>query len=63
MGKWFLSGGGDAHQTERLDRHFAGSLCPHKPLLYIRLPWTPTGMMTASIGSAGSFTRSALKTS
>lgn len=35
MEKWFLSGGGDAHQTERLDRHFAGSLCPHKPLLYI----------------------------
>ncbi|TWM23968.1 Peptidase E [Bacillus paralicheniformis] len=35
MGKWFLSGGGGAHQTERLDRHFAGSLYPHKPLLYI----------------------------
>lgn len=28
-----------------------------------RLPWTLTGMMTASIGSAGSFTRSVLKTS
>ena len=35
MGKWFLSGGGDAHQTEQLDRHFARSICPHKPLLYI----------------------------
>ncbi|WP_307892108.1 Type 1 glutamine amidotransferase-like domain-containing protein [Bacillus swezeyi] len=35
MGKLFLSGGGDADQTQALDRRFAEEIDQNKPLLYI----------------------------